>query len=195
MSVDIEKLTPAELFIARRIAEFPMIYRSSDDVIHDCIILSHGGTYWTEEGLLANEDQHYNKDTKKMEQYPLRMDIETAHSVAYNNPNIIDPYFSYSSEWSSAPILKIPDNAERSFLWEISQFLKKYNNLTEDNIKTLCETYFIMVGRSAHTQETRFNNFMDFKKRIPSWLAKIEEIEYFQRVGYIDPETFQGMYI
>ena len=195
MSVEIEKLTPAQLFIARRIAEFPMLYRSSDDVIHDCIILNHGGTYWTDDGMVAIEDQHYNSDTKKFEQYPLRMDIETAHSVAHNSPNIIDPYFSYrNSPYGSPPIYNIPDNAEKSFLWEISQFLKKYNNLTEDNIKILCETYFIMVDNSMQSG-TRFNNFMEFKKRIPSWLAKIEEIEYFQRVGYIDPETFQGMYI
>ena len=55
--------TIPQLFIARRIAEFPTLFGHGDQVIYSLVIGNQGGCFWDKNGLLQQGDKSYNSKT------------------------------------------------------------------------------------------------------------------------------------
>ena len=191
--MDDKPLTPFEEFVVRRIAEFPSLYHSKNDVISQCILGSQGDCRW-ENGVLVQPDQHYDPKTKEWTQYPLEISLKAAKDMhAYSWPKL-----SYDvGRNARAPIENLPNDAEKSYLMEISIFLSSWSELSDEDWEILAKAKCLVLWHRSyneHAGEPRqtLENFLKFKEMIPKWEAAINEVYYFQRYGHIDPRTFMG---
>ena len=184
-------LTAFDKFVARRIAEFPTLYKCATDVITNCILGSRGDCFW-KDGVLVQPNQHWNG--KHQTQYPLRMPLKTAAEMhSYKAPR-----FSYDTGSNArAPIENIPRNAAKSFLDEIDSFLYKWGRFGRDEWQAISTAYCITmwgvaVNKHASEPERSMDGYERFMKAAPKWRATIREIEHFQEHGEIDIRTFQA---
>lgn len=191
-----EKENVAEEFIINRMREFPTLYPHSYAVISNNILGTCGDLFWNEKGLIEMGDQDWDNESKKWVPYPKEISREVAQSL----------YLHYQGKFISihdnlrGPINNIPDNAHPDWLHEIDMFLYHFERYKEEDVINLgrmkCFLHYNMYeNKNAGEPERTIENYMAFLKRIPSWRAKIREIEYLQYYGKLDPATFQGMYI
>ena len=190
---DEEKIpTIAQLFIARRIAEFPTLYAHGDEVIYSNIICTQGGCEWNKDGLLVQTDQYYHPKKKKFTKYPLRMPMKTALELVYNHGDFIRPYFSMNG-----PINNMPVNIEDSWLQTISIFLTKWGKWSMEDFTDLakmqCMLYYgVRENLNGGLPSRTIDDFRQFHKKIPSWKAMVDNIYYQKQYNKIDPKVFQG---
>ena len=185
--------TVAETFIARRIAEFPTLYRHGDQVIFSCIISTQGSCYWDKNGLLQMDDKHYDPKTKKFTEYPLKMPMKTALSLVHSFGKFMSPYYNMGG-----PINNMPVNIHDDWLQEISMFLTKWGRFNMEDFTLLATTYCMLhygvrENPNAGLPQRTIDDFKQFHKRIPSWKAMVDGIYYQKQYNKIDPQTYQGI--
>lgn len=181
--------TPFQLFAARRIAEFPTLYKNGDDVIACCIFGNRGDSEW-ENGVVVTKDLHYNPKTGRYTKYPLRMPIATAIKLlnSYKIPSI-----AWDTGGARAPINNIPKNADESFLEAIEIFLSTWGRASEEDWKAAAKAYSISIsGTIRNESERKLSDYLSFAKQIPEWRAKVGKVRHFQQHGEIDPRTFMA---
>lgn len=179
--------------MARKIAEFPTLYRCSDDVILGCLICGMGGSFWNEKGVIEQSDKCWNSKTKKWVNYPLQIPLSVAADFINDNTNLISAPHSISG-----PINHIPLNADKSWLQAISVFLFRFQKLSLDDWQLLAKAkclihYGVIENPHANQPKRTFENYQAFAEKIPFWYAAIREVEYYQHNGKIDPKVYQGM--
>ncbi len=177
--------------------EFPSLYQNSHKVIMACIVGRQGYPKWTEDGLIEDTDTHchYDKETKTFGPYPLVISEEVAE----------DFYLQYQGKTVfphdiNGIINEIPMNAHEDWLDEIDMFLYHYEKYTPDFIQKLSEVqtflhYGTYINPHAGQPHRYISDMTKFVNKVPSWRARIREIEYFKQVGKIDPATYIGMHI
>lgn len=181
-----------KLFAARRIAEFPTLYVCPDDVIASNILGSQGDCYWFG-GILKQPNYHQTK-SKRWVKYPMRMPLKTAAEMHANK----FPSFAFNTGSGNAPISKLPNDCDKSYLEAISHFLWKWGRITKEQwelvARVKCIMYYGMesnpnAGEPSRTIED-YERFLSF---VPKWEAAIRQVEYFQQHGKIDARTFQAI--
>lgn len=188
-----EPLTPFEEFVARRVAEFPTLYKGPGDVITNCILGTQGECFW-KDGVLHQGDQHWDEKKKKWTQYPKRMSLEVAREFhSYKMPTI-----PYNVGHAQAPISQIPKDADKSYLQGIGIFLYVWSELTDEDWQLLAKAKCLIVyqrqsNEAAGEPNRTLENFRKFAKQIPEWRARIHAVEHFQHYGEADPKTYQGL--
>jgi hypothetical protein len=187
-----KKPTVDDLFIARRIAEFPTLYPHGGQVIFSCVISTMGSCYWDKNGLLQQDDQFYNAKTKKFTKYPLKMPMSTALGLVYDIGQSIHPYYNMNG-----PINNMPLNIHEDWLTRISCFLTTWGKYTMDDFKLMAThhcllQYGLRENPNARLQQRRIDDFKQFHKKIPSWKAMVDSIRYQKQYNKIDIRTFQA---
>jgi hypothetical protein len=193
-----EKPNVAEQFMIERIQEFPTLYKHAMNVIVSCVLERTGSCEWNEDGILVHLDKGYNTETKEWGEYPKQISEEVAHDMLndHHGKFIRMPH----SYYGSPPICNIPFNCHPDWLRAIDMFLFNFEKYTTEDIVFLARMktflyYGIYENINAAEPGRTIDNYNLFMKHLPSWKAKIKEIEYFQRNGKVDPETYTGMYI
>lgn len=183
----------ANQFIALRIAEFPSLYKNSNQVLLRCVFENQGSPEWDENGLLVQTDQHYNEKTKRWGKYPLRMPIDTAFDLINPCDFIVPNAYSYNG-----PISRLPNNCHPDWLNAIDLFLFGYREFGPEQInhlsigKCMMQYSGLSSNPAAAEPDRTITNFTNFVKRIPDWRAQIENIEFIQRNGYENATRFLG---
>lgn len=159
-------------------------------------LVGHGGPSWTADGLIENEEIHYDSVTKKYTAYPVVISEEVARSF-YRGYLSRMPYIP-SWEERYTILNNIPDNIEESWLEELRSFLLDYVNLTEEDIVYIATAkqygYSGKFENEMSGQPARDIDILrKFVKRVPSWIARLGAISYERFYGKPDPEVFMGI--
>ena len=187
---------PARNFIIQRMQEFPSLYSNSYSVLMQCIVENCGDTSWNKEGLIEMKDLDYNKETKTWGPYPKVISEKVAEDLYlhYHGRLISPPHYA------NGPINDIPYNAHPDWLEEISYFLFAFSKYTAEDVVNIAKMKcFLNYGKYENSYaaepDRTISNYNSFLKRIPSWQARISEIQYFHHNKKINPDTYLGMHI
>jgi hypothetical protein len=181
--------TVVDLFVARRIAEFPG--KTGATVMYEHVICGMGDCYWDDNGLLQHSNQHYDPKTKKFTQYPLRMPMETALEMTHIFGHLFTPYYNMNG-----PINRMPVNIHDEWLLWISIFLDHWGAYTMDDFKLMATVYCLkhyhfQENKNAGLPQRTIDDYQQFFNLIPKWKAMVANIRYQKQYNKIDPATYK----
>lgn len=186
---------PAEQFILNKIRQWPRLYANSHAVIADVLFNGVGTPKWTDDGLIICEDKAWDRENKTWVEYPYVIDEKLARSL-FNN--VFGKFPSSHDRSARSLINHIPLNADQSWLNEIALYLAGFRKYDDETIQIMAEArtflyYGVRNNPQAREPETYISDFKAFLKKIPTWVARIAEVRYYQQHGHREVETFLGM--
>jgi hypothetical protein len=188
---DERELNPAQSAIVAEIMKWPILYPDRSSFMLQCVWGTLGDWSWTKDGLLVSKE--INPRTGKP--YPDCLDVDNAYSFYLRGFFETCTHFSEFVQNNRAPVHKIPDNIDPSWVEEIENHIFHWEMITEEQFETILTATRLMKGYSTNFFNGCRDAFIKFKTQNESIKARLRVIEETKKSGKIPPYTYQGMFI